>query len=354
MTRVPFIEYLNVRIRSCHSQLFTRDIYEDLLSGDNLGALTTFLLDQPAYHQDIERALEDLPEREGLERGITDHFARCISDMLHISDGKVRRLFEIALYSFDLKNLRAIILAHKRGLPFHKARDMFIPCGSISEKKLSDMLSTPDLDEIVHFLSGCFPPGADALREALDGTSEEEPFVKLINRIELNIYQHIMRLLDQKDNGKNILRDIFRLEIDMKNIISALKFVWEGVQPDQNNSDTFIPGGTINIRFLNEISRAKALDEAFEMVESTPFRPAVEKGIIYFAETGFLHEMERFFEEVFIQKTQSYRRFHPFSVGVFIGYVWAQFVELTNLRTIINGIAFKSGPGQIRKGLIFV
>ncbi len=75
---------------------------------------------------------------------------------------------------------------------------------------------------------------------------------------------------------------------------------------------------------------------------------------IYFAETGFLHEMERFFEEVFIQKTRLFYRFHPFGVGVFVGYVWSQFVELTNLRTIINGIAFKTGAGQMRKGLIYV
>jgi len=32
--------------------------------------------------------------------------------------------------------------------------------------------------------------------------------------------------------------------------------------------------------------------------------PAVEKGIIYYAETGFLHEMERFLEEVYIKKTK--------------------------------------------------
>ena len=128
----------------------------------------------------------------------------------------------------------------------------------------------------------------------------------------------------------------------MKNIISALKYVWERIEPDLNDFDAFIYGGSINIRLLDEISRAKGLDEALEIVESTPFHPAVEKGIIYYAETGFLHEMERFFEEVFFQKTQSYRRFDPFGIGVFIGYIWGQFIELTNLRTVINGIAFRS------------
>ena len=354
MIPVPYFDYLNVRIRGYHSHLFTRDTCEDLLGGDNLGGLTTFLLDQPTYREDIEKALEGQPERKGLERGVTDYFARRISNILHMAHEKARHLFETALYSFDLKNLRSVVIAHNSGLSFYKAQDMFIPCGSLNRDDLSLMLSAPDLDEIAHILAGCCPLGAEALRETLMATSGNEPFVKFVNRMEQNIYRKILRFRSGSDSDMRILTEVFRLEIDLKNVASALKFVWEGVQSDRNNSETFIPGGTISVRYLNEISEADSLDEAFEMLESTPFRPAVEKGIIYFAETGFLHEMERFFEEVFIRKTQSYHRFNPFGIGVFIGYLWAQFTELTNLRTIINGIAFSSGVGQIRKGLIYV
>jgi vacuolar-type H+-ATPase subunit C/Vma6 len=50
----------------------------------------------------------------------------------------------------------------------------------------------------------------------------------------------------------------------------------------------------------------------------------------------------------------SFRRFNPFGVGVFLSYLWAQFAEMTNLRSIINGISFGLGSGQIRKVLIYV
>lgn len=354
MIPVPYIEYLNTRIRSYNSRLFTRSTYEDLLSGDNLGTLTTFLLNQPTYSQDVEKALEGQPEREGLERGVTDYFTRCISNILHMADGKARHLFEIALYSFDLKNLITIILAHSRGLPFHKVRNMIIPCGSLSQEKLSVIFNMSDFHGIAGSLSKPFPPGENALRKALMDTYENEPVINVINRLELYVYHYILKHLDQPNYNMKILRDIYRFEIDMKNIKSALKFVWEGLEPLQSNGNSFISGGNINIQFLNEMSRVKTLDEAFEMVEFTPFHQAVEKGIIYFAETGFLHEMERFFEEVFIQKTRLFYRFHPFGIGVFVGYVWSQLVELANLRTIINGIAFRTGAGQIRKGLIYV
>jgi len=271
-----------------------------------------------------------------------------------MAHGKAKYLFNTALYSFDLKNLRSVIIAHKKGLSFYKAQDMFIPCGSFNRNNLSLMLSAPDIEEISHILTGCCPPGAEALKETLRATSKDEPLVKFVSRMEQNIYREILRILNRSDDNIRILKEIFRLEIDLKNVSSALKYVWKGIPPERNNTDTFIPGGTISIRYLSEISEAESLDEAFEMLESTPFRPAVEKGIIYYAETGFLHEMERFFEEVFIKKTQTYHRFNPFGIGVFIGYLWAQFAELTNLRTIINGIAFSSGVGQIRKGLIYV
>ncbi|MFC1692072.1 V-type ATPase subunit [Candidatus Latescibacterota bacterium] len=354
MIQVPAIEYVNVRIKSYRSQLLTRDIYEDLLGSDNLGALTTFLLEKPLYRQDIEHALEGSSEREGLERGVKDHFVQCISNIFHMSHGKTRRLFEIALTSFDLRNLRALILAHIRKLPFHRAREMFIPCGLLTEDTLSDMLAASDIEEMLQLLSLACPYGADAVRKALNERTENESLVKLINRLERNVYRHILKNLDNADDDTLILRTLYLFEIDLKNIKTALKYVSEGVKPGQQILEDFIPGGNIGIQFFDEMSRSSGLDEALEMIESTQFSKAVEKGIIYFAETGFFHEMERFFEEVFILKAWSYRRHDPFGIGIFVGYVWSQFVELTNLRTIINGIAFRTGAGQIRKGLIYV
>ena len=66
----------------------------------------------------------------------------------------------------------------------------------------------------------------------------------------------------------------------------------------------FIPGGSISMNFLEKMSLCRKLDDALEMTEGTVFREAVEKGIIYFAETGFFHELERFFEEVYIKKRE--------------------------------------------------
>jgi len=354
MIPVPAIEYVNVRIRAFHSRLFKRDTYEDLMGSDNLGALTTFLLDNPDYREDIERALEGLPEREGLERGVMDYFVRCISHVLKMANGKTRHLFEIALSSFDIRNLRTILLAQKEGLPFHKVRDMLIPCGRLNRNRLSEIYNAASLGETAYNLPEYFTFGSDTISKTFNESTQNEPFVKTLNRLEVDHYRHILSLLEKTDNDTKILREIFRFEIDLKNITFALKFVWEGAQRGIDSTEAFIPGGKLNIPFLHKMSQATKLDDALEMVESTQFHQAVEKGIIYFAETGFFHEMERFFEEVFINKTQTYRRFHPFGIGVFMAYVWAHFVELTNIRTIINGIAFKTGAGQIRKGLIYL
>jgi vacuolar-type H+-ATPase subunit C/Vma6 len=353
MIPVPYFEYLNVRIKGYQSRLFTRDTCEDLIGGDNLGGLTTFLLDHPDYGSTIEKALEGHHERKGLENGVTDYFTQRISDILHMSGDQSRELLEIALHSFNLKNLRSLIIAHHGGMSYRSAKDMFIPCGSIDREDLSSMLSTKNLGDVSLILGRRYPIGAEALKKALDTFSPSEPVLNIVNDVEKNVYGGILRSLSRTDDDSMALKEVFRLEIDMKNVTSALKFVWEGLKPAED-SEIFIRGGSVNMGYLHEISVAASLDEAFEMLESTPFRPAVEKGIIYYAETGFLHEMERFFEEVFIRKTQSYRRFNPFGVGVFIGFLWAQFAEMTNLRTIINGISFGLGSGQIRKGLIYV
>ena len=171
----------------------------------------------------------------------------------------------------------------------------------------------------------------------------------------MNLYRRILRDLgDDSDPDRSALKYIYRLEIDLKNMVAAFKYIWEGTAPGKKHIEPFIPGGTISVGLLNDMTLVKELDEALELIERTRFHEAVEKGIIYYAETGFLHEMERFFEEVLIRKAQTTRRFHPFGIGVFLGYAWALFAEMTNLRAIITGISFKTGAGQIRKGLIHV
>ncbi|MFC1539271.1 V-type ATPase subunit, partial [Candidatus Latescibacterota bacterium] len=302
MIPVPYFEYLNVRIKGYQSHLFTRNTCEDLLSGDNLGGLTTFLLDHPEYKTNIEQALEGQHERKGLESGVTNYFTQRISEILHMSGDESRKLFEIALHSFNLKNLRSLIIAHKRGLSFHRAKDMFIPCGSLDREDLSLMLSEKELGDVSVILSRRYPVGAEALKKALDNASAKEPALTIVNNVEKFVYEGILKSLNGSGDDKMILREVFRLEIDLKNVTSALKFVFEGLKP-ASDSSIFIRGGSINHSYLKEISCASSMDEAFEMLESTPFKPAVEKGIIYYAETGFLNEMERFFEEVFIRKT---------------------------------------------------
>jgi vacuolar-type H+-ATPase subunit C/Vma6 len=245
------------------------------------------------------------------------------------------------------------VLAYLRKTPAHRVRDLIIPCGGITHERLDDFLSAPDLLTLAAAMKPCCRIAADSLEAAFVEMPLHEEGVKLVNRIERAMYRRILSMLDADDQNRGLLRDIYRLEIDLRNVTLALKHVWEGRTPDHEQFSPYIPGGSIGTLFLEEMSGVRALDEAFEMLEGTPFHEAVEKGIIYYAETGFLHEMERFFEEAFIRRTQKNKRIQPLGIAVFVGYLWSHYVEMTNLRTIVNGISFRTGAGQIRKGLIY-
>lgn len=354
MIPVSATEYVNVRIRAFHSRLFRRETYDTLMDADNLAALTTYLLDSPVYHEDMEEALNGLAEREWLEQGVTDHFGRCVSHVFNMADGRLRNLFKIALASFDMKNLRVVILARTRGLQHHDVREMAVPCGVLDNSRITALLEASNIASMTESLATCCPIMASAVRYAGKSTGEDDSAVSLLNKLEQGFFQHVLRLLDANDADAAALRDVYRFEIDLKNIASALKYVWGGGHRGGYIKEEYIEGGSLGDDFLDGIAHASKLEDALEMIELTRYHEAVEKGIIYYAETGFFHEMERFFEEVFIRKTQSFKRFQPFGIGPFIAYVWAHFAEVTNLRTIINGIAFKTGAGQMRKGLLYV
>ena len=351
MSPVPFAEYLNVRISGHYSRLLKRNVFEELLGGDSLATLTTFLLDHPGYSTHIEHALEHLPEREGLEEGVTAYFSQSVGDLYKMSEGRLQDSYRIALYSFELRNISTIIINHVRQRSFHDMSGMLIPCGLFDVQNMRSSYENGSFPGLMKYLLEHHPLRS-VLSDAYKSSKPNEPVIDFVNRIEISALECIISDFLAFDD--TVLREIFRLEIDRKNIVAALKAVWGGGQNGVRTTLPFARGGSVDLKYMNEITQAKSTDEALEMVESTPFNEAIEKGIIYYAETGFLHEMERFFEEVFIKKTQYYRRYDLFGVGPFVGYIWAHYVELTNLRLIINGIAFKTGAGQIRKGLIYV
>ncbi len=353
MIPVSSIEYINVRIRARHARIFGREIYETLMESDNLGAVTTYLLENEWYREDIESALENLGEREGLERGIANHFCRCISMTRSMAEGDMQEHYDTVLTSFDLRNLKTLLVARERRMPFADISSLMLPCTLINREALHEAYDSGDYLTLARAISLASPQAVAALRTTIQESEKNDPPVKIINRLERNVYSSILRNTVMDSGDTAMVKNIIRYEIDLKNIVSALKHVWGGVK-DKNIEDTFITGGTISFTILDEIAHAKEMDNALETIESTRFHEAVEKGIIYYAETGFFHEMERFLEEVLFRKALTMKRSDPFGVGPFIAYVWSLFTELTNLRTVINGIAFKTSPGQIKRSLIYV
>ena len=353
MIPVSSIEYVNVRIRAAHSRLFGRDVYETLMESDNLGAVTTFLLENDYYRDDIEAALENFGEREGLEQGIANHFARLITLVRSMAEGDMKIHFNTVLASFDLQNLKTLIVARERDLPFPDICSMMLPCYTIDRDKLRLAYEMSDFQSMAKAISISSPHVAYGLRKTIKEKVSNEAAVEFINRLERNVYGAVLRSMDIDSSDASLVKTVFKYEIDLKNIVSAMKHVWGGVK-EKSVTNTFIHGGTMGVDFLNDVAQAKKLEDALEMIEATRFHEAVEKGIIYYSETGFFHEMERFFEEVLIMKAFSMKRSDPFGIGPFIAYVWGQFTELTNLRTVINGIAFKASPGLIKRGLIYV
>ena len=94
--------------------------------------------------------------------------------------------------------------------------------------------------------------------------------------------------------------------------------------------------------------------KAFEILASTYFAPAIDKGILMFGGRHRLGDMERFLEMVVIETGCRMFRSDPLGVGVLIGYVWRKLNEFLNLRILLRGKLYERSAVAIREELLII
>lgn len=117
----------------------------------------------------------------------------------------------------------------------------------------------------------------------------------------------------------------------------------------------FVPGGKVltEQRFLS-LTDKRSVQAVVREIEDTPYAEVVKKAKPALLKSGKISTLERALEELLIRKAGAMFRLDPFSIGVVIGYIWAKFNEVVNLRVILVGKTVGMPPHRIEEELILI
>lgn len=350
-------DYLNARVRGMSTMLLSRSVFEQLLNSEEESLLIDSLLNS-SYEEELRSALAEKSGVEAIASAIRRHIAATFKKLRQIAPPEARRLVDIQLDRWDIANVLAVIRGKVNGANPDEIVEATLPVGELSDAQLSELASETDVDAVVNSLVTWNFTFGFTVRNTIAASgaaSAEEADLKAVS-VTLNerYFAWALEQLTGADEDTEILRRQLQYQIDLYNVKSALDVVRQRTKGNELEVGPFVSGGNLRARALEELAAADSLETAFEQLDATTFSVGVERGILAYGETRNLAVMERFLEDVVIEKGCRLFRTNPLTMAVPLGYIWRQYNEFVNLRILIRGKRFKMPPNAIREELFLV
>jgi V/A-type H+-transporting ATPase subunit C len=351
------LDYLNARVRGMSTALLSSGFFDQLLNSEGENILIDSFLNS-TYEEELRSALTDKSGVDAISSAIRRQIANTFNRIRRIAPDEPRQLLNVQLSRWDMANVLAVIRGKINGATADEILEATLPVGELTDAQLAELAAETDLDAVANALLTWNFTFAFTVRNAIAesvGETEEESDLKALSlTLNRGYFEWALDQLRGRDEDTRTVRRQIQHQIDLFNIKSALDVVRQREKGYELADPELISGGTMRRRALTELTGVDNMESAFELLGKTPFQVAVERGILAYGETRNLAVMERFLEDVVIEKGCRLFRTDPLSIAVPLGYIWRQYNEFVNLRILVRGKRYQMPANAIREELLLV
>jgi len=346
-------DYLNARIKGMHSNLLSREFYDQILASQGTAPLIDALLNS-SYSSHLREALDRDRSTAGIEWGLRRNLFDTFEKVRELARPRPRRLLSIQFRKWDVQNIIAIVRGKAADLLPEDILTGVFPAGELGEVELEELAAEDNVKTVLDALTAWSFPFAFELKEAAREYSGESNWASAEVEFMRAFFAWALENLSVEDEDQSLLRDHIRNQVDLNNLKSAL---WAVSQKEVGRRpDPVVPivGGCLNARMLSRIEQSSSLEMSFEILAGSYFRRAIDRGILTFGESRRLAVMERFLEIEIVEAGCRMFRADPLGIGVAIGYIWRKYNEFLNLRILLRNNSFGKPAPATREELLFV
>ncbi|WP_455383375.1 V-type ATPase subunit [Salinispira pacifica] len=350
-------DYLNARVRAMSRNLLPDSVFDQILEAEAEDILIDVLLDS-SYGPILSRMLPNDQTGEGhglaaAEAALREGLYSTFEHIQSFAPQEPRRLIGIQLNRWDVMNILAILRGVHNGSEQEEIMRSMIPAGEYHPAQLSELAGEHDIQAVADSLTTWGYAFAFEVRRAVkEFSSRGGDFTELEAKVYERYYTWALDSLEQTEEDQVTLRDHIRMQIDLVNVVTALKQVAYRSQERPIEEPRRIPGGTLQGSILDQLSSSQNVEYALEVLDQTLFATAVERGILVFGQTNRLSVIERFLEQVIIEQGMKMFRGDPLGSSVPLGFIWRKINEYFNLRMLLRGKRYRLPANAIREELL--
>ena len=326
------------------------------LIGKNPEEIFSFLVNT-TYREEIVNTCGDIVEPSLLEEALLQNYAKTFNKLLKYSSNYIENLLVSVLHKFDALNLKTMLRMVQAGINFEDILPHIIPLGTYDRKKcqviLSDVNSISDVvgslrDQDFGFI----------LKETLKDQKIIGDLSPLEAALDKDVFRGILKEIKNLDGrDKKIATNILGIEIDALNVKIILKY--KTLMTDHEDiKKNLMPAALFDEKILESAIKKPDIKSTLQcflrsvekkhQVYLNVFTKLVKESDSPISRLEFILEKAlldmSFFE---LKKNLRYYNF-----GYILAFLNMKWVEIKNLRCIINAMARNVGADKILDLLI--
>lgn len=343
--------YPNARIRGMKSHLFDANFYQRLIDERGLQDIVS-LLGKTPYGPDINAAMIKYKGIRGVDEGLRINVMRTFRKVYEVVDSEGRRLVAILIGRWDVANIKTILRGKHIGVGADAIQESLIPAGELDENVLREIAMQSDVKSCIDLLATWEISYARPLTDTFPEYAKRRSLTPLELALDKFYYEESLRWLKKRGLNTGLVKEIIVREIDFTNIMTVLRSVREEVEPAEAEQ-FLIPGGKeLLFERLKELLEKQNVEDVIYELQDTRYYDVLKDKLEAYFESGSLSVLERRMEEMIVRKGVSMFRGDPLSIALIIGYIWAKYNEVINLRIIARGKAVGMPEERIKEALV--
>lgn len=326
--------YINARMRGMKSRLLSHRALDDLILKPDLESLMADLENSP-YREDIIEAKGRSSGILCIESALRQNFIRTFRKIQDFSqdEKEAMRYIAIFLHRWDVQNIKTILRGKNLQTTTEEILECLVPAGELDDATLKELLKQPDVKAVIDLLATWEIRYAKPLTEAFPEFAKTKDLAVLECELDRYYYADALASVKASTYNNNLIRDLLSLEVDIVNVRTVLRMVRDGIGPSDAQRYLIGGGKDFDDKTLQHLLSLPTIDEVVKILAAKQyhFLSRIPEAAI---RTQKISVIEKELERFLVKEGVGAFLLEPLSVASLVGYFWAKYNEITNIRII--------------------
>jgi V/A-type H+/Na+-transporting ATPase subunit C len=352
VVRVEY-DYINARIKGMKSRLLDRSVFEILILKPDIDSIITEL-GNTAYKEELEKASVQYSGIACIEVATRNDFTHAFRRIFKFMKGDdAEKYIKIILGRWDVQNIKTILRGKNIHVTATEIHECLVPAGELDETTMIELVRQQDVKAVIDLLATWGIEYAKPLTRHFRDFTEKRDLAILEYAIDRFYFENALTAVKGDDTDDIIVRNIILTEIDVTNIKSVLRIIRDKIDAEEAQNYLIKGGISLDTEKLLSMVRSGTLEGAIKLLEATPYN-FLSKVPEEMFRLRKISVFEKDLDKYLIKQGISRFLGDPLSIAIPIGYIWAKYNEVTNIRIIARCKTADVPEKEMRGELVYV